>query len=655
MVVAAGRWDAIESWIYAQKLAAARELVRRRPAAGAVTRIPGAVPSVWRKDLGAEIACELAVTTHAAETLTGLAVVLETRLPLTAAALDAGILNASKARLIADETAVLTDEQAGQAEAEIADKWAGQTWSRIRDLITRAVVNADPEAAIKRREQAEREEARVRFFREHAGTCGLAGYSLPPDEALKASQGINGRARAYRAWGIEGTMEQLRVLAFLDLLTGRDARTCQPKGAPAKSRKAKPGTPHGDGRRGRGTGGAGRGTDTAGQDGDAAGQDGDAAGRASDATGRDEDDWDSLLSNGPADDGLAEDGAQAWDDADDRDQTAQDTTARDDAQDETARDEDRDNDGNEDRGDDARDLEDRGDDGDEDDQDDDGQDGDGQDGDGNGGNGGNGQDGQDGGDGRDGGNGRGPAGPGGAGRDEGLAANVDLVIPLADLTRYAQRAGHAPALGALDPDLARRLAGQAARNPASSFRIIVTDRNGRAIGFGQAGKRRPEAASPPSPSPKQAGDPPDRTAMPPARFTPAGDGPDGGYGTWRLEIGGSLRTVRLHPIQASGECDHRYESAGYQPGPVLRGLVQVRDGECMFPGCGRPASGSDWEHAEPWPAGRSCACNGGIQCHHHNLLKQDPRWTVEQNQDGSRVWITPAALTYTKNTKEYPT
>jgi len=67
--------------------------VRRRPAAGAATRIPGGTPSAWRKDLGAEIACELAVSTHAAETLAGLAVVLETRLPLTAAALDAGILH----------------------------------------------------------------------------------------------------------------------------------------------------------------------------------------------------------------------------------------------------------------------------------------------------------------------------------------------------------------------------------------------------------------------------------------------------------------------------------------------------------------------------------------------------------------------------------
>ena len=243
--------------------------------------------------------------------------------------------------------------------------------------------------------------------------------------------------------------------------------------------------------------------------------------------------------------------------------------------------------------------------------------------------------------------------------DQGLAANVDLIVPLADLTRYAQRAGHAPALGTLDPELARRLAGQASRNPASSFRIIVTDPQGRAIGFGQAarapGKRRLWAAPPPSPSLGTTGDPPDYPAMPLARFAPAGTGPDGGYGTWKLEIGGSMLTVRLHPIQTSGECDHRYESAGYQPGPVLRRLVQVRDGECLFPGCGRPASGSEFEHAEPWPAGRTCTCNGGIQCHHHNLLKQDPRWIVRQNPDGSRTWTTPAGLTYTKSPREYPT
>ena len=382
-------------------------------------------------------------------------------------------------------------------------------------------------------------------------------------------------------------MEQLRVLAFLDLLIGRDARTRCPKAAPA--RRAKPGTSHGDGHRGAGS-----------QDQDArdrtaqdpAGHDEDARDETcQDETGRDEDDWDSLLGSEPADD------------ADDADADGLD-------------DEDRDDNG----------------------QDGDGEGGDDWDGPG------------------DGGVGRGPAGPAGPGSDAGLAANVDLIVPLADLAGYAQRAGHAPALGTLDPGLARRLAAQAARNPASSFRIILTDPQGRAIGFGQAGKRKPSAAPPPSPSPGPAGDSPDHPAMPPARFTPAGTGPDGGYGTWRLDIGGTAYRVRLHTIPDGGaKCDHRYESAGYQPSPTLRRLVQVRDGECAMPGCARTPRSSEWEHAIPWPAGRTCSCNGGLHCKRDHLIKQDPRWGIVQNPDGTRTWTTPAGLTYTKPRQQYPT
>jgi hypothetical protein len=76
----------------------------------------------------------------------------------------------------------------------------------------------------------------------------------------------------------------------------------------------------------------------------------------------------------------------------------------------------------------------------------------------------------------------------------------------------------------------------------------------------------------------------------------------------------------------------------------------------MAPCCGRliSARGAEFEHAIPWPAGPSCTCNGGLSCHHHNLLKQD-RWTVTQHPDGSRTWTSPAGLSYTKHPKEYPT
>ncbi len=118
-------------------------------------------------------------------------------------------------------------------------------------------------------------------------------------------------------------------------------------------------------------------------------------------------------------------------------------------------------------------------------------------------------------------------------------------------------------------------------------------------------------------------------------------------GSWR---------VRLHQIPDGGQdCDHRYQSQGYQPGPVLRRLIQIRDGECAMPCCARTPRTSEWEHAIPWPAGRTCSCNGGLHCKRDHLIKQDPRWSITQNPDATRTWTTPAGLTYTKPRKQYPT
>jgi hypothetical protein len=46
----------------------------------------------------------------------------------------------------------------------------------------------------------------------------------------------------------------------------------------------------------------------------------------------------------------------------------------------------------------------------------------------------------------------------------------------------------------------------------------------------------------------------------------------------------------------------------YQPGDRLRRLVQVRDYECTFPPCPRPAHESVFEHAIPYhKGGKTCA------------------------------------------------
>ncbi len=59
-------------------------------------------------------------------------------------------------------------------------------------------------------------------------------------------------------------------------------------------------------------------------------------------------------------------------------------------------------------------------------------------------------------------------------------------------------------------------------------------------------------------------------------------------------------------------CDHAYEVSTYQPSERLRRLIQVRDHECTFPPCSRPARESDFEHAVPYDkGGRTDACNAG--------------------------------------------
>ena len=63
------------------------------------------------------------------------------------------------------------------------------------------MVTVDPGGARRRREQAEREDARVRFWRERAGASALAGYGLPTDAALRANANIGQRAQEYKKAG----------------------------------------------------------------------------------------------------------------------------------------------------------------------------------------------------------------------------------------------------------------------------------------------------------------------------------------------------------------------------------------------------------------------------------------------------------------------
>jgi hypothetical protein len=382
-------------------------------------------------------------------------------------------------------------------------------------------------------------------------------------------------------------MDLLRVMAMLDLLNGTDSRTRYPQ-APAKTSQ---------------------------QDStDCHGRDDGGHGRTGGVTGNDSRDAEDSQAPEPedGDQDAGQDGEPDPDNHDDRDDT---DGPQDDADDRSEDDEDEPGDGS----------------GPEDEP-----------GDGSGpGDGGRG----------DGGGGDGPGGNGGPDAGDGLAANVELTIPLTTAIGLAQRAGEAHGLGVLDPGLARRLAAEAARNPHSTFEIIVTDPEGRAIGYGKATPaRRPKAGKPPEPG-RSVGTRADARTS--AAFTPAGPGPPGGYGTWTLTLDDVVLTVKLAPIP-DGDCDHRHQSAGYQPSDTLRRLVRIRDGECVLPVCVRHPRSCEWDHGVPWPAGRTCSCNGAMRCPHDHRLKHSPGWKIQQLPGGYHRWTTPSGRTFTKGPRKYP-
>lgn len=100
-----GRWQALEAWAAAGKLGAIVALLCKRGVPGPGHAGPDNLPEAWTEHLNDEIALILAVSDRTADKLIGLGWRLQARLPLTGAALNAGVIDTYKAQIIADATA----------------------------------------------------------------------------------------------------------------------------------------------------------------------------------------------------------------------------------------------------------------------------------------------------------------------------------------------------------------------------------------------------------------------------------------------------------------------------------------------------------------------------------------------------------------------
>jgi hypothetical protein len=165
-----------------------------------------------------EIAVALTLTGNAAGIRLKLALDLAAR-PAVAAALEAGRIALCRAMIILDMVCPLSAAHADAVEAEILPRAGDLTTGQLRAALARAVLAVDPQAARRRREEAEKS-ARVEHWGDPEGTATLTGRYLPPAEVLAADKRLCQIAAGWRNQGARGGMDLLRARAYLALLLG---------------------------------------------------------------------------------------------------------------------------------------------------------------------------------------------------------------------------------------------------------------------------------------------------------------------------------------------------------------------------------------------------------------------------------------------------
>jgi hypothetical protein len=77
--------------------------------------------------------------------------------------------------------------------------------------------------------------------------------------------------------------------------------------------------------------------------------------------------------------------------------------------------------------------------------------------------------------------------------------------------------------------------------------------------------------------------------------------------------------------------------------PRQRRAIALRDGGCVFPGCGCPASWTDAHHVEPFTPtdGPTDLDNLAGLCRHHHRVTHRQGWTMTATPDGWFHWTTP--------------
>ena len=85
---------------------------------------------------------------------------------------------------------------------------------QLREALRREIFAYDPQAAIRRRQKAEKD-ARVETWDEASGTGAIAGRDLAPAAVIEADKNLDADARWLKQQCMPGTHDQLRAEAMM--------------------------------------------------------------------------------------------------------------------------------------------------------------------------------------------------------------------------------------------------------------------------------------------------------------------------------------------------------------------------------------------------------------------------------------------------------
>ncbi len=166
-----------------------------------------------------EIGAALHLTRRAAEREVDLALSLKRRLPPVWNALLKGSIDQRRARVIADNLSHLDEATARSVADTVIEDAAGLTTGQLAARLRRLCIQANPDTAQQRYDQAV-DQRRVVLEAGPDGTATLSGIDLSADKAVAAAVHIDTLAKALNREGDARPIDQLRADVFLDLITG---------------------------------------------------------------------------------------------------------------------------------------------------------------------------------------------------------------------------------------------------------------------------------------------------------------------------------------------------------------------------------------------------------------------------------------------------